>query len=144
MPKSHDAVEPTLFSFYYRNKKISVVTDVGYGCDHVVEAIRDANIVFLESNYDEEMLQTGFYPGYLKKRISGDYGHLSNVVAGSLILDHASPNLEYVFLSHLSENNNTPTLALETFQSIVQERDDLQALNTLISSRYKISEVVEI
>lgn len=144
MPKSHDAVEPTLFSFYYGDKKISVVTDAGYGCDNVAEAIRDANIVFLESNYDEEMLQTGFYPEYLKKRISGQYGHLSNILAGSLILDHASPNLEYVFLSHLSENNNTPTLALETFQSIIRERKDLQALNTLLTSRYEVSEVVEI
>jgi len=144
LPKSHDAVEPMLFSFYYRDRKISVVTDAGYGCDNVAEAIRDANIVFLESNYDEEMLQTGFYPEYLKRRISGQYGHLSNSLAGSLILDHASPNLEYVFLSHLSENNNTPSLALQTFQSIVQERDDLQALNTLLTSRYEVSEVVEI
>lgn len=144
MPKSHDAVEPTLFSFYFRNKKISVVTDVGYGCDNVAEAIRDANIVFLESNYDEEMLQTGFYPDFLKKRISGRYGHLSNILAGSLILDHASPNLEYVFLSHLSENNNTPALAMQTFQSVIGERKDLQALNTLLTSRYGVSEVIEI
>jgi phosphoribosyl 1,2-cyclic phosphodiesterase len=144
MPISHDAVEPMLFSFYYRGRKISVVTDAGYGCNNVAEAIRDADIVFLESNYDEEMLQTGFYPEYLKKRISGRCGHLSNILAGSLVLDHASPNLEYVFLSHLSENNNTPTLALETFQSIIQEREDLQSLNTLLTSRYEVSEVVEI
>lgn len=144
LPKSHDAVEPLLFCFYYKGKKISVITDAGYGCDNVIAALREAHIVFLESNYDEEMLRTGFYPPYLKKRIAGSSGHLSNVTAGSLIRDHASPYLEYVFLSHLSENNNTPCLALETFLSIVKERDELKNLDTILTSRYAISKVVEI
>ena len=144
LSKSHDAADPTLFCFHYRGKKVSVITDAGHGCDNVIESIRDAHAVFLESNYDDEMLRTGFYPAYLKKRIAGPHGHLSNVDAGSLIRDHASSFLEYVFLSHLSENNNTATLALETFRGIVKERDDLQHLNTLLTSRHKISEVVEI
>lgn len=144
LSKSHDAVDPALFCFHYRGKKISVVTDAGHGCDNVIESIRDAHVVFLESNYDDEMLQSGFYPPNLKKRIAGPRGHLSNVNAGSLIRDHASPCLEYVFLSHLSENNNTATLALETFRGIVKERDDLHHLNTVLTSRHKISEVVEL
>ncbi|HLP61488.1 MAG TPA: hypothetical protein VK186_21780, partial [Candidatus Deferrimicrobium sp.] len=143
-PKSHDAVEPLLFCFYYRGKKISVITDAGYGCDNVIGALQDAHIIFLETNYDEKMLHSGFYPPYLKKRIDGPCGHLSNITAGTLIRDHASPDLEYVFLSHLSENNNTPTLALETFLSIVKERDDLENLVTILTSRYSISKVVEI
>ncbi|MDQ1351122.1 MAG: fold metallo-hydrolase [Acidobacteriota bacterium] len=144
LPKSHDAVEPLLFCFYYKGKKISVITDAGYGCDNVIAALREAHIIFLESNYDEEMLQSGFYPPYLKKRIAGPSGHLSNVNAGTLIRDHASPYLEYIFLSHLSENNNTPRLALETFLSIVKERNDLEKLNTILTSRYHVSDVVEI
>lgn len=144
LPKSHDAVEPLLFCFYYKGKKISVITDAGYGCDNVIAALREAHIVFLEANYDEEMLRTGFYPAYLKKRIAGSFGHLSNITAGTLIRDHASSYLEYVFLSHLSENNNTPRLALETFLSIVKERNDLKNLNTILTSRYHVSEVVEI
>ncbi len=144
LSKSHDAAEPLLFCLYYKGKKISVITDAGYGCDNVIAALREAHIIFLESNYDEEMLRTGFYPAYLKKRIAGPSGHLSNVTAGSLIRDHASPYLEYIFLSHLSENNNTPSLALETFLSIVKERSDLEKLNTFLTSRYHVSEVVEI
>lgn len=144
LSKSHDAAEPTLFCFYYHGKKISVVTDAGHGCDNVIDSIRDADVVFLESNYDDEMLRTGFYPPYIKKRIAGPQGHLSNDNAGSLIRDHASSRLEYVFLSHISENNNTHTLAMETFQGIVKERDDLQGLNTILTSRHNISEVVEI
>ncbi|UCH92347.1 MAG: MBL fold metallo-hydrolase [Candidatus Aminicenantes bacterium] len=144
MPKSHDAVDPSLFSFYYKDKKISVVTDIGYACDNVIEAVKGAHIVFLESNYDETMLWEGFYPYFLKQRVAGEYGHLSNAMAGELILNHASPGLEYVLLSHLSENNNMPDIALETFQSVIKEREDLRHLQTILTSRYGISPVVKI
>lgn len=144
LPKSHDAVDPTLVVFHYKGKKVSVITDAGYGCSNVKEAIRGAGVVFLESNYDEEMLRTGFYPQYLKKRIAGRHGHLSNVDAGTLIVKHAGPELEYVFLSHLSENNNTPTLALQTFKAVIGERADLHGLHTLLTSRHEISKMIEI
>ena len=144
LSKCHDAVDPALFCFHYKGKKISVITDAGHGCENVIKSIRDSHVIFLESNYDEEMLRTGFYPAHLKKRIAGLEGHLSNVTAGSLIREHASPFLEYVFLSHISENNNTPTLAIQTFLDIVKERDDLRGMNTLLTSRHGISEIVEI
>jgi phosphoribosyl 1,2-cyclic phosphodiesterase len=143
LPKSHDAVDPSLFSFYYKDKKISVVSDIGHACDNVIEAIKDANILFLESNYDETMLWEGYYPYFLKQRVAGEHGHLSNATAGELILNHASPGLEYVLLSHLSENNNTPDIALQTFQSAVKEREDLRHLQTILTSRYGISPVVK-
>lgn len=139
LPKCHDAVDPALFSFYYKDKKISVVTDVGVACDNVIEAVKGADVLFLESNYDETMLQDGFYPYPLKKRIDSDHGHLSNVHAASLIREHASPNLECVFLSHLSENNNTPERALSTFLSVIEEREDLGVVKTILTSRYEVS-----
>lgn len=139
LPKCHDAADPTLFSFSYNDKKVSVITDIGVACENVVEAVRDAHVIFLESNYDERMLWEGFYPQYLKKRIDGSHGHLSNTHAGSLIKEHGSPDLEYVFLSHLSENNNTPDAALETFSTILKERGDLNRLNTILTSRYEVS-----
>ena len=144
LPKSHDAVDPSLFIFYYKDKKISTISDIGHACENVVEAVKDANIIFLESNYDETMLWEGFYPYFLKQRVAGEFGHLSNAMAGELILNHASPGLEYVLLSHLSENNNTPEIALQTFQSAVKERQDLRHLQTLLTSRYGISPVVKI
>jgi phosphoribosyl 1,2-cyclic phosphodiesterase len=143
LPKSHDAVDPALFIFYYRGKKISIVTDAGCACDNVIEAVRGANILFLESNYDENMLEEGFYPPFLKRRIAGNSGHLSNSHAASLILEHGSPQLEHIFLSHLSENNNTPDIALNTFQSAVKNRKDLANLNTLLTSRYGVSPLVK-
>lgn len=144
LPKCHDAVDPALFCFYYKNKKISIVTDVGVACDNVIAAVRDANILFLESNYDEAMLWGGFYPYYLKKRIDGENGHLSNNHAGTVVLNHASGKLEYIFLSHLSENNNSPETALDTFQSIIRERDDLRSIKTILTSRYEVSPKIRI
>jgi phosphoribosyl 1,2-cyclic phosphodiesterase len=144
LSKSHDAIDPSLFSFYYKDKKISVVSDIGYACDNVIEAIKDADIICLESNYDETMLWEGFYPYFLKQRVAGEFGHLSNAMAGELILNHASPHLQYVLLSHLSENNNTPDIALQTFLSAVRERGDLGHLQTILTSRHSISPVVKI
>ena len=111
---------------------------------HVIEAVKDAQVVFLESNYDETMLWEGFYPPFLKQRVAGEQGHLSNAMAGELILQHASPELEYVFLSHLSENNNTPALALDTFQAAIKAREDLQVLKTILTSRHGISPLVRL
>lgn len=139
LPKSHDAVDPSLFSFYYKGKKISVVTDAGHICKNVVTSVRDAHILFLESNYDEDMLWNGIYPYPLKKRIAGNQGHLSNVCAADLIRGHAEPGLQHVFLSHLSENNNTPEAALATFRSIVAERGDLEGLNVHVTGRHEPS-----
>ncbi|MCP4219718.1 MAG: MBL fold metallo-hydrolase [bacterium] len=144
LPKSHDAVEPTLFSFFYKGKKVSIITDAGYGCDNVIESIKDANILSLESNYDDDMLKNGMYPYYLKQRVAGRHGHLSNVLAASLVCNYATPKLEYVFLSHLSENNNTPRIAMKTFQDYTSRRSDLQKVNTLLTSRHNVSEIVEL
>jgi phosphoribosyl 1,2-cyclic phosphodiesterase len=142
LSKSHDAIDPILFCFFYKGKKISIVTDIGHACENVVAAVRDAHILFLETNYDDVMLWQGYYPYYLKQRISGNHGHLSNVHAAELIARHASSQLTHVFLSHLSENNNTPEIALETFSSILKEREDLKHLNTLLTSRHEVSPLV--
>lgn len=142
--KRHDAADPCLFSFYYRGNKISVITDLGQPCEHVVNAIRHSNILFIETNHDEHMLHRGPYPQFLKQRILGNEGHLSNTQAGCLVRDHASPNLEYIFLSHISETNNTPRLALETFANLVQENEKIKEARMIVTDRFEVSEVIKI
>jgi phosphoribosyl 1,2-cyclic phosphodiesterase len=144
LSKSHDAVEPILFCIHYRGKKISIVTDAGHACSNVVSAIRDAHVVFIETNYDDDMLWRGIYPPYLKERVAGNNGHLSNIHAAELIYHHATPQLSHVFLSHLSENNNTPGIAMRTFLSLVNQREDLSHVQTLLTSRHEVSEIVKI
>jgi phosphoribosyl 1,2-cyclic phosphodiesterase len=144
LAKQHDAVDPSVYCFFYEGRKISVITDTGEICPNIIEAVRDASIIFLESNYDEKMLKTGSYPYFLKRRIEGSSGHLSNRMAGELIYKYATAKLSHIFLSHLSENNNRADLALETFKSIVQERKDLKNLKILLTSRHRISDLVSL
>jgi phosphoribosyl 1,2-cyclic phosphodiesterase len=141
--KSHDAAEPCSFSISSGNRTVAVMTDIGLHCENVIEHLSNADAVFLESNYDDHMLKTGPYPAYLKRRIASDVGHLSNVQAATLALEHASARLTHVFLSHLSANNNTPDLALQTFLRITGKRSDLRP-DVLIASREKESCVVSL
>ena len=139
--KSHDAAEPCSFSVSSGSKTVAVMTDIGCKCASVTSHIRNADAVFLESNYDDDMLRTGYYPPYLKARIASDSGHLSNIQASSLLLEHASSRLKHVFLSHLSANNNTPELALGAFHHFIKKRADLRVEVTL-TSREKESALV--
>lgn len=141
--KNHDAKDPCSFCFENKDKKACIITDVGYACDNVVTNIKDSNIIFLETNYDEHMLINGGYPHYLKERIHGKRGHLSNYDAGVLILQHASPSLKYVALSHISDNNNTPELAFNTFNALVSQRMDLN-FKTIVCLKNCISEILKI
>jgi len=139
--KSHDAVEPCSFSVSSGKKNVAVMTDIGFECENVKIHIKNADAVFLESNYDDQMLKAGFYPAYLKKRIASDIGHLSNTQAAELAVAHASTRLKHIFLSHLSANNNTPQLALGTFKHFIEQRRDL-TLDIMLTSREKESSLV--
>ena len=91
-----------------------LVTDLGRVTPVVRAALRDANAVVIESNYDQEMLHNCSYPWALKQRISSSYGHLSNDCAGVLLQEIINPGLSHVVLAHLSENSNTPQAALNS------------------------------
>lgn len=138
--KSHDCADPVSYSITYEENTASIITDIGYACRNVRKAVSDSDILCLESNYDIDMLQNGPYPYYLKKRIAGESGHISNYDAALLAMEHASPKLRHIFLSHLSLNNNTPELALNTFK-ILKERKDLQDLNCSLTYRDRPTEL---
>src|SRR3989344_1065158 len=102
--KFHDAIDPVSYTLQEMKgkKRVTVLTDVGHACKRVQEQIADAAFLFLESNYDDQMLLEGGYPAYLKALIRSDIGHLSNRQAGLLALEHASAQLKHVVLSHIS------------------------------------------
>lgn len=113
--KQHDAAEPCSFLISKGQNKIAVITDVGTACENVIKAVQSAEILFLESNYDEEMLENGPYPYFLKRRIAGSHGHLSNKSSLQLFHTHGSPRLKHLILSHLSAKNNTEQKVYDTF-----------------------------
>jgi phosphoribosyl 1,2-cyclic phosphodiesterase len=140
--KSHDASEPCSYILNTDKVNVSIITDIGKICHNVINNIKKSDVTFIESNYDEDMLINGRYPYFLKNRILGDRGHISNYEAGLAITQHATKRLKHVFLSHLSGNNNTPELAFNTFKSLIKERKDLN-LNTMVALRDRESSIIE-
>ena len=116
--KQHDAVDACSFRVVCHGKHIGVMTDIGTVCNNVREHFSKCHAVFLESNHDETMLMNGSYPGYLKRRVASDYGHLSNRQAFQLANSFAGLHLEAIFLSHLSKENNTPEKASDAFKTL--------------------------
>lgn len=115
-PKKHDAVEPHSFTISCNGITVGIFTDIGSNCEHVVSNFKKCNAIFLEANYDDEMLESGQYPYFLKNRIRSDNGHLSNLQALDLFLTHKPDFMSHVFLSHLSKDNNCPDLVQKLFK----------------------------
>lgn len=116
--KKHDAAEPCSFRVGYNGFQTGVFTDIGSACDNVMKHLSLCHAMFLETNYDEKMLWSGRYPWPLKRRIASEHGHLSNDQAFELLKGYAGSQLQTVFLSHLSAENNTPELAMERFNEL--------------------------
>lgn len=114
----HDAADGVGFVVEHGGKRLGILTDLGHPFDGLCDLIPTLDAVYLESNYDPEMLRDGPYPAYLKNRIVGLHGHLSNAESANL-LRRANGRLQWAALSHLSAENNTPEAALRTHRPIV-------------------------
>lgn len=136
--KCHDAIDPHSFMISSRGINIGVFTDIGNACKQVITHFSQCDAAFLESNYCENMLRDGNYPFILKKRISGGDGHLSNSQALELFTKYRGKQLKYLILSHLSENNNNPSIVEQLFSRVAGDT------HIVIASRYKETEVFEI
>lgn len=134
-PKFHDAADPHSFMVEQDGIRIGVFTDIGASCQHVIKHFKQCNAAFLESNYCENMLEKGSYPYYLKQRIRGGHGHLSNVQALELFNKHKGNQLTHLILSHLSKNNNKPELVNEMFTT------HAGSVNIVVASRYEATPV---
>lgn len=111
---SHDAAEPVAYRVECGEKKMAVATDLGVYTDYTIDHLQDLDVLLLEANHDIHMLEVGAYPYYLKQRISGDRGHLSNETAGKILCQVLHENMKGIFLGHLSKENNYAELAYET------------------------------
>ncbi len=121
---SHDAAEPVAYRIENNGKRISIATDLGIYDEHIVECMKDSDLLMLEANHDVHMLEVGPYPYPLKRRILGEKGHLSNDLCGRLLTELISDRLCQVVLGHLSQDNNMEELAYETVRLEVTMSDD--------------------
>lgn len=119
----HDAKEPSQYRFFAGGKSLGVLTDLGSVTQHVVERYRGCDALMLELNHDQQMLQSGSYPHHLKRRVGGDWGHLNNAQAASLLQEIDHSGLRQLVVAHISENNNTRELAQQALQSVLSSLD---------------------
>lgn len=137
----HDSIENVGYHISFDGQTFVLLTDIGRITDTIKQYASQANHLVIESNYDDEMLQNGRYPAHLKQRISSGMGHLSNRISGEFIAGIYHPEMQNVWLCHLSQDNNHPEIAYKTIEQALQSSGievgkDL-ILETL--SRYKAS-----
>ncbi len=112
---SHDAAQSCgYFVTTADNRRCSIVTDTGYLTDSAVDALTKSDLAVIESNHDIEMLKSGVYPYVLKQRVLSQRGHLSNIDCAKALPQLLKSGVTRILLAHLSQENNTPKLALET------------------------------
>ncbi|HIY64309.1 MAG TPA: MBL fold metallo-hydrolase [Candidatus Mediterraneibacter stercoripullorum] len=144
---SHDANEPSGYRFENDGKAVAVATDLGKYDEYIVEHLKNLDAVLLEANHDIHMLEVGGYPYYLKQRILGDKGHLSNELSGQLLCDILHDNLKHIILGHLSKENNYARLAYETVKLEVTLADNDykgDELHMFVAKRDCVSEAVAV
>jgi phosphoribosyl 1,2-cyclic phosphodiesterase len=117
--KPHDAVRSLGFGFYSGGARGAVVTDVGHMPQKLLSRLLGCSMLLIEANYDEQMLLYGAYPEYLKRRIYGRNGHLSNKACGESLCRLVAAGAAQVALMHLSEENNTPERAFGTVEHLL-------------------------
>lgn len=118
----HDGTDNMGFSINYDNRNFVIATDLGAITERARYYMSRANYLVIEANYDSDMLTYGPYPEYLKARIRTDHGHLDNRVTADFLKDIWHSGLKYIFLCHLSKDNNTPMKALKEVRQRLEER----------------------
>lgn len=121
-PVSHDSVACFGYKIVDGDASVSLVTDLGHCPDSVFKIIKSSAVVFLESNYDPQMLFACNYPPFLKKRIMGNCGHLSNKDCALVAEKLAYSGTRQIVLSHISENSNTQFLAYTTVKNYLESK----------------------
>jgi len=140
IPTPHDGADGAVFVIEACGKRLGILTDLGHVFKDLIHLVASLDAVFLESNYDPDMLAQGPYPAYLKQRIKGPHGHISNFEAAEVLLRaSAEKRLQWACLAHLSEQNNHPDIALRTHRETIAGK-----LPLFIADRYRASGILTV
>jgi ribonuclease BN (tRNA processing enzyme) len=131
----HDAADPVGFVFEAEGIRVAIATDLGYMPPNVKMALRNCDVLMLESNHDLEMLRDGPYPWSVKQRVMSRVGHLSNDAASDFLEKNYDGNASYVVLAHLSKCNNLPELARVTAERALSDRMSLLANKLILAQQ---------
>lgn len=142
----HDAADPVCYSLTSGGRKVSIATDMGNFDDYTVDKLDNSDIMVIEANHDVRMLEAGPYPYYLKRRILGDYGHLSNERSGQLIYSLLNDHIKGILLGHLSKENNFAELAYETVKLEIEDNPytgDVRDFGLAVAGRDAPGDIIE-
>jgi phosphoribosyl 1,2-cyclic phosphodiesterase len=139
IPTPHDGVDGVVFVVDDGERRLGILTDLGHVFSGLGDLVASLDAVLLESNYDPDMLANGPYPEFLKERIEGPGGHISNFEAAEVLKSNASKRMQWVCLAYLSEDNNMPALAVKTHHRILGKR-----LPICVAARYEVSDVMRV
>ena len=145
-PISHDAREPVCFSFHAGSSKAVVATDIGCYDDNLSQFLMNSDCMLIEANHDVHMLEVGPYPYELKRRILGEFGHLSNDSSGKLIKSLLNDHIKGLMLGHLSKENNFEELAYETVKQEISDNpftDDVRDFGLTVAKRDTFGDIFE-
>jgi phosphoribosyl 1,2-cyclic phosphodiesterase len=135
----HDGVDGVVFVVDDGRRRLGILTDLGHVFGELESLVGSLDAVVLESNYDPEMLAGGPYPEFLKKRIEGPGGHISNFEAAEVLRCNAPDRMQWACLAHLSEDNNRPSLAVQTHRHVLGTR-----MPVYVATRYEVSDVMQV
>jgi phosphoribosyl 1,2-cyclic phosphodiesterase len=138
----HDAIDPVGYCLHAEGLKIGIVTDLGYVPESIKYHLRGTHLLVLESNHDLEMLKVGPYPLWVKWRVMGNKGHLSNEDASDFVREHMDASTATLILAHLSAHNNHPELARLVARLALNERG--LATRLVVAEHGKQTEVIEL
>lgn len=133
----HDAADPCGFVFHARKEtlRMAIATDLGYVPPNVKQALRDVDVLLLESNHDLEMLKDGPYPWSVKQRVLSRVGHLSNAAVAEFLLRDYDGGAHTIVLGHLSEQNNLPELARLAAEDAIGDRLSLLGNRVVLAAQ---------
>ena len=144
---SHDAAEPVAYRLSHGKEKVGIITDLGTYNDYTIESLKGMDALLIEANHDIRMLQVGPYPYYLKQRILGERGHLSNEASGRLLGKLLHDNMKGIVLGHLSKENNMVELAYETVRLEILNGDNPYSADDFpiqVANRSEVSQVITV
>lgn len=137
-PIPHDSQFCLGYTFQHNDSAVGVATDIGQMTEIIVDSLSICQVVVLESNHDiQKLIANPNYPDWLKRRILGNRGHLSNIDCGRTIAKLYQGNVSQVILAHLSEKNNTPTLAYQTVKQYLQTQGIIEGKDIYIDVAFQ-------
>ena len=140
---SHDAPDSRGYIVSNNDKSIVYITDTGYINEKYFEILKNRNLYVMESNHDVEMLSNGKYPFQLRQRILSDKGHLSNYDSAKYLSKFIGNKTKYILLAHLSEENNTKELALDTLNERLN-KENIHIDHIIVTSQNKETDLISV